>query len=79
MQYTLRNIPPELDKAIRERARKLGKSVNQVALEALSQSLEQPLRHRVLRNMPGSWSRAEAAAFDRFLAADRTIDDELWK
>jgi hypothetical protein len=79
MQYTIRNIPPELDRAIKARAKRLGKSVNQVALEALAGSVGQPLRRRDLRAMPGAWSRKEAARFDRFLEDHRKIDDELWR
>ena len=79
MQYTLRKIPSEVDRALRARARKLGKSVNQVAIEALAQSVGQPVKYRSLRGMPGAWSKKEAADFDRFLATARVIDDELWK
>jgi hypothetical protein len=79
MQYTLRNIPPELDRAIKARAKSLGKSVNQVALEVLARGLGQPVRHRNLRNMPGEWSQREAAEFDRFLLEHRQIDPELWR
>lgn len=79
MQYTIRNIPPALDRAIKARAKQLGKSVNQVALEALSQSLGQPVRRRKLRGMPGAWSQQEARDFDRFLEQHRAIDPELWK
>jgi plasmid stability protein len=79
MQYTIRNIPAELDRAIKARAKRLGKSVNQVALEALARSVGQPLRRRNLRAMPGAWSRKEAARFDRFLEDHRKIDDELWR
>jgi len=79
MQYTLRGVPPLVDQALRARARKLGKSVNQVALEALAQSVGQPQKYRSLRRMPGAWSKKEAADFDRFLVDDRGIDAELWK
>jgi DNA polymerase III delta subunit len=79
MQYTIRNIPPELDRAIKARAKRLGKSVNQVALEALAGSVGQPLRRRDLRAMPGAWSRKEAERFERFLEDHRKIDDELWR
>jgi hypothetical protein len=79
MQYTIRNISPEMDRAIKARAKRLGKSVNQVALEALAQSLGQPVRRRDLRHMPGAWSRKEASALDRFLEEHRRIDEELWK
>lgn len=79
MQYTIRNIPAELDRALKARAKKVGRSVNQVALEALAQSVSQALRRRNLRGGPGSWSKAEASAFDEFLSAHRRIDEELWK
>ena len=79
MQYTLRNVPPELDRALKAHAKQVGKSVNQVAVEALARSVGQPVRLRSLRGMPGAWSRKDAAAFDRFLSEHRRIDEELWK
>jgi len=78
-QYTIRNIPPDLDKAIKARAKRLGKSVNDVALEALANVVERPVKKRSLRDMPGAWSKSEAERFDRFLRDHRSIDDELWK
>ena len=79
MQYTIRDIPPALDKALKDRSKQLGKSVNQLALEALARSVGQPIRRRDLSEMPGAWSRQEAGRFDRFLKEHRDIDDELWK
>jgi len=79
MQYTLRKIPTDVDRALRAQARRLGKSVNQVAIEALARSLDLPKRYRHLREMPGAWSKKEAAAFDEFLAGERVVDEELWK
>ena len=78
-QYTIRNIPPELDKAIKARAKRLGKSINQIALEALANVVDRPTPRRRLRNMPGAWSKSEAQKFDRFLEQHRAIDEELWK
>ena len=79
MQYTLRNVPQALDRALKARAKLLGQSVNQVTLDALAHSMQQTLRRRSLRNMPGAWSAAEAKAFERSLAEQRDIDGELWK
>ncbi len=79
MQYTLRNVPPDLDRALKARAKQLGKSVNQLALETLAESLGQRVRRRSFREMPGAWSKQEAARFDKFLEEHRAIDDELWK
>jgi len=39
MQYTLRNVPAELDEALRARARRTGKSLNEVAIEALRRDM----------------------------------------
>jgi hypothetical protein len=78
MQYTIRNVSAELDRALKQHAKKSGKSVNQLALEALAQRVGQPVKRRNLRNMPGGWSKREAARFEGFLAEQRKIDDELW-
>jgi hypothetical protein len=79
MQYTLRNVPPEVDRALKAQAKQLGKSVNQVAVEALARSVGQPVRVRSLRGMPGRWTKKDAAGLDAFLAEHRRIDDELWR
>jgi hypothetical protein len=78
-QYTIRNIPADLDKAIKARAKRLSKSVNQIALEALANVVDRAVKKRSLRDMPGAWSKSEAERFDRFLREQRSIDDELWK
>jgi hypothetical protein len=39
MQYTIRGITPQIDETARERARAEGKSLNDVALEALVNGL----------------------------------------
>jgi hypothetical protein len=36
LQYTIRSVPPKVDQALRKRARATGKSLNEVALEALA-------------------------------------------
>jgi hypothetical protein len=74
MRYTIRDVSAALDKSLKDRAKRLGKSVNEIALEALERSVGEPVRYRNLRDMPGSWSRAEARALDRFLKSHRKID-----
>ncbi len=36
IQYTIRNIPPEVDRVIRKRARQTGQSFNSTVVEALT-------------------------------------------
>lgn len=35
-QYTIRSIPPKVDQALRKKSQKTGKSLNEVAVEALT-------------------------------------------
>lgn len=79
MQYTLRNIPEELDRALRERARREGRSLNEVALEALRVALglsEEAIVRRELGDVAGTW--VEDAQVEAALADQRQIDEDLW-
>jgi plasmid stability protein len=80
MQYTIRNVPDHLDDALRRRAREQGKSLNDVAIEALAQGAgvsESRCRHRELGNIARTWRKDPA--FESALAAQDTIDEDLWK
>ena len=80
MQYTLRNIPPALDRALRARARREGKSLNEVALGALALALgadELPIRHRALDDLTGTWH--DDPEFENAMAAQHQVDPSLWR
>jgi len=80
MQYTLRGIPPALDEALRERAKAEGKSLNEVAVEALAEGLglgDEDIVRRDLSDVIGTWRRE--AAVEAALAAQDRVDEGLWK
>jgi hypothetical protein len=80
MQYTVRNVPETLDEALRRVARERGKSLNEVAIEALARGAgitQDRSRQRDLRDIAGTWRKD--SAFDSALAAQDTIDEEMWK
>jgi plasmid stability protein len=80
MQYTIRNIPDYLDAALRRAAREQGKSLNDVAIEALVRGAglgDQPVKRRDLSDIVGTWE--EDPAFDAAIADQDTIDEEMWK
>jgi len=80
MQYTIRNVPDILDEALRRAAREQGKSLNEVAIEALARGAGvsgQRGRQRDLSDIEGTWR--QDPAFDRALAAQDTIDEEMWR
>lgn len=79
MQYTIRNVPEHLDAALRAAAREEGKSLNEVAVQALARGAgieHQPRRRRDLADVASTWQ--EDAAFDSAVAAQDTVDEELW-
>ena len=81
---TLRNLPSDLDKAIRKRARSKRMSVNKAVIGLLEEHLTQDKMKRAelyhdLDNLCGSWTEDAAAAFDRALAKQRAIDPDVWK
>jgi hypothetical protein len=80
MQYTLRNIPPALDRALRALARREGKSLNEVAIRALARAVglgDSAVRQRDLSDLAGSWQ--EDPEFDAALAEQDEIDESLWR
>jgi plasmid stability protein len=80
MQYTIRNVPHALDKALRRTARKRGKSLNEVAIEALARSAGvsgERDRQRDLGDIAGTWRRDPA--FDSAVAAQDTVDEKMWR
>jgi plasmid stability protein len=80
MQYTIRNVPDILDAALRKAARERGKSLNEVAIEALAHGTGlagESRRQRDLSDIAGTWRKD--AAFDRALAAQDAIDEEMWR
>ncbi len=80
MQYTIRNVPNRLDAALRKAARERGKSLNEVAIEALARGAGisgERVRQRDLGGIVGTWR--EDKAFDRALADQDTVDDGMWQ
>jgi hypothetical protein len=81
---TLRNLPSDLDKTIRQRARGKRMSVNKAVIGLLEEHLTQATTKRTdlyhdLDDLCGSWTKDTAAAFDQALAKQRAIDQDVWK
>lgn len=81
---TVRNLPPELAGAVREKARKERLSLNKAVIRLIEEALGMGGRHKQeihhdLDRFFGVWSREEASAFDQALSDQRRIDPETWK
>jgi hypothetical protein len=80
---TLRNLPPHLAKAIRKKADESGASINKAVIRLLEQSVgtkvKKPSVHHDLDELAGSWTKQEAAIFEKALNRQRSIDKDLWQ
>ncbi len=79
-QYTIRNVPKVVDRALRRRAGRLARSLNEVAVEALARGVgveQEAAEHRDLDFLFGSW--VEDAAVEAALVDQRKVDEGLWK
>ena len=82
---TLRNLPPELERRIADRADRTGKSFARTVIHLLEERLgllgsdgEDRLHHD-LDHLAGRWSVDDGTEFDRALSEQRGIDPELWR
>ena len=79
---TLRNLPPEVLRLIEQVAEDKRVSANKAVISLLEQKTSARNRKAVyhdLDELAGSWSKSEAAAFDRHLERQRGLDEGLWK
>jgi len=79
-QMTLRNIPEKANRKLRDVARREGKSLNRVALEALERGLgiaDEQVEYHDLDDLAGTW--VEDPEFDRVIGEMDRVDPELWK
>ncbi|MFA5206698.1 MAG: hypothetical protein WC708_20050 [Lentisphaeria bacterium] len=80
-QLTIRKIPDEVVKQLKQTARHRGHSMNSAAVEALTRGLGLapfPRRRRDLSAFAGGWSAQELEKFRRATAVFEAIDPEVW-
>jgi hypothetical protein len=80
MQYTIRGVPPAVDAALRERARRAGTSLNEAAVEALAEGAGvagSARKRRDLGDIAGTWKADRAVA--SALTAQDQVDPDLWR
>ncbi|BCR04850.1 hypothetical protein DESUT3_19190 [Desulfuromonas versatilis] len=81
---TLRGIDEKTAEALKQRAQQEGTSVNAVTLRLIRESLGLDKKKRVvtysdLGHLAGTWSKEDAAEFERNTAVFEKVDEELWK
>jgi len=78
-QYTLRNIPKEVDLELKRKTQESGKSFNQVAVEALAIGCNKSFRYKLdLSDIIGTLSDEEAYLIEEEIKRQHQIDPSLW-
>jgi len=76
LQYTIRGVPPEVDRALRQRAFRRKMSLNQVVLDELIQATVGRTRKAIFSDLVGRWT--PDAAYDKIVTMQRQIDWDKW-
>ncbi|MDP8982498.1 MAG: hypothetical protein M3O35_18110 [Acidobacteriota bacterium] len=76
---SLRNLPKEVERAILDISRREGISLNKATIRLLEAQLRQPSQNSDFEEFSGTWSSAEADAFDAALAEMRKVDPADWE
>jgi hypothetical protein len=76
-QYTIRGIPPEVDRALRKKAANLKVSLNQIVVDELTRATIGSPRKADFSGLLARWT--PDADFDQVIASQRQIDWDKWK
>jgi hypothetical protein len=77
IQYTIREVPPEVDQVLRQKAARNKQSLNQLILGELTLATIGRLPRADFSDLVGRWT--PDPAFDEILAGQRQIDLDKWK
>ncbi|MEK7059174.1 MAG: hypothetical protein AAB971_00215 [Patescibacteria group bacterium] len=80
LQYTIRNIPPMVDQAIRKQTEQTGKSFNQTVVDILSLQTLGTTNPKVDNNFDWLYNKNTLdESFDETIENLSSIDNQLWQ
>jgi hypothetical protein len=77
IQYTIRGVPAEVDRLLRQKAVARHQSLNQVVVEELAIATLGRQRRADFSELAGKW--VDDPAFDEIIVAQRQIEWAKWK
>lgn len=77
-QLTIRGVPDEVGRRLEGLSQARGQSLNATVLEILESAVGVDERRRRLARY-ATWTQEDLEEFNEALAAQRTIDDPLWR
>jgi len=76
---SLRNLPPEIERAIQDTSKQEGISLNKATIRLLDAALRKPVQNVDFEEFCGTWSEAAADEFDAALREMRKVDPADWE
>jgi len=76
-QYTIRGVPQEVDRALRQKASEQNVSINQLVINELARATIGRLPRADFSDLVGRWT--SDPGFDEVVASQRQIDWDKWK
>lgn len=77
VQYTVRGVPREVDRVLRQWAKQRGASLNQLLVDELTTATIGHPKRADFNDLVGKWT--PDAGFDEIAASQRRIDPDKWK
>lgn len=77
LQYTIRGIPAEVDRALRRKAAHRKLSLNQLVVEELTAATTGARQRADFHDLAGQWT--PDPGFDDIISAQRQIDPDKWR
>ena len=80
MQYTIRNIPKNLDQRLRDMCHERRESLNKLVVDLLASAAglkDEPVVHHDLDELSGTW--VQDPEFDKAMEVLGTVDEDMWK
>ena len=79
MTISLRNLPPEIERAIVRKSDREGISLNKAATQLLERAIRPAKRNADFDEFAGSWSAEATLEFAAALENMRRVDPDDWK
>jgi len=77
VQYTVRGIPTEVDRALRRKAAQRRQGLNQIIIDELTAATTGVRKRAEFHDVVGQWT--PDPEFDEIRASQRQIDPDKWK
>lgn len=80
-QITLRDIPKNIEAAIKKEAEEKQLSINKAVVALLKKATDEPEKevlHHDLDSLFGAWTAEDEQAVEESVQRQRVIDEELW-